>query len=143
MCEQVVKLLIEDDLVRELFPLDEWRIDPSTEARGKILQHERRLWVNNDLNAWHIAKLRQHAQDPTNYAGRLGFEGGFVSRLNSSFAELLRRLIRGGGRTPEEILERERESPGLHKALALNRDLKEKAPMSLQDQPTEAEDADL
>jgi hypothetical protein len=103
LCEQVVKLLIEDDLVRELSPPDEWRIHPSTEARGKGFQHERRLWVTNDLNAWHIAKLRQHAQDPTKQTGRTGFEGGFVSRLNSSFAELLRRLIRGGGRTPAEI----------------------------------------
>jgi hypothetical protein len=32
---------------------------------------------------------------------------------------------------PEEILKRERESPGLHKALALSRDPKKKAPMSL------------
>jgi hypothetical protein len=35
LCEQVVKLLIEEDLIRELSPLDEWRIHPSTEARGK------------------------------------------------------------------------------------------------------------
>jgi len=58
LCEQVVKLLMEDDLVRELSPPDEWRIHPSIEARGKGFQHERRLWVTNDLNAWHIAKLR-------------------------------------------------------------------------------------
>jgi hypothetical protein len=32
---------------------------------------------------------------------------------------------------PEGILERERESPGLHMALALSRDPMEKAPMSL------------
>ena len=99
LCEQVVKLLTEDDLVRELSPPDEWRIHPSTEARGKGFQHERKMWVKNDLNAWHIAKLRQHAQDPTKQAGRTGFEGGFVSHLNCSFAELLRRLIRGRGRS--------------------------------------------
>jgi hypothetical protein len=51
LCEHAVKLLIEDDLVRELSPHDEWRIHPSTEARGKGFQHERRLWVTNDLNA--------------------------------------------------------------------------------------------
>ncbi len=96
VCEHVVKLLVEDDLVRELSPQDEWRIHPSTEARGKGFQHERRLWVRNDLNAWHIAKLRQHAQDSTKYAGRSGFEGGFVSNINSSFTELFRRVIRGG-----------------------------------------------
>jgi hypothetical protein len=44
VCEQVVKLLVEDDLVIELS-------HPSTEARGKDFQHERRLWVRNDLNA--------------------------------------------------------------------------------------------
>jgi hypothetical protein len=51
LCEQVVKLLIEEDLVRELSPPDDWRIHPSTEARGKGYQHERKLWVTNDLNA--------------------------------------------------------------------------------------------
>ncbi len=95
LCERVIELLIKDELVRELSPPDEWRIHPSTEARGKGFQHERKLWVTNDLGTWHIAKLRQHAQDPTKSAGRSGFEGGFVSGLNSSFAELLRRLIRG------------------------------------------------
>ena len=35
LCEHAVKLLMEDDLVQELSPLDEWRIHPSTEARGK------------------------------------------------------------------------------------------------------------
>ena len=68
LCEQVVKLLIEEDLVRKLSPPDEWRIHPSTEARRKGYQHERKLWVTNDLNAWHIAKRRQHAQDPTKSA---------------------------------------------------------------------------
>ncbi len=33
LCERVIELLIKDDLVRELFPPDEWRIHPSTEAR--------------------------------------------------------------------------------------------------------------
>jgi hypothetical protein len=42
LCDQVVKLLIEDDLVQELYPPHEWRIHPSTEARGKDFQHERR-----------------------------------------------------------------------------------------------------
>jgi hypothetical protein len=58
------------------------------------------VWVTSDLKVWHIAKLRQHAQDPIKFVGRSGFEGGFVSRLNFSFAELLRRLMRGGGCTP-------------------------------------------
>ena len=44
---------------------------------------------------------------------------------------------------PKGTLERERESPGLYKALALSRDPKEKAPMSLQEHTTEAEEADL
>jgi hypothetical protein len=57
-CEQVVKLLIEEDLVRELSPPSDWRTHPSTKARGKGYQYERKLWVTNDLNAWHIAKLR-------------------------------------------------------------------------------------
>jgi len=44
---------------------------------------------------------------------------------------------------PEGTLERDRESPGLHMAPTLSRDLKEKAPMSLQDQATEKEESDL
>ena len=51
LCEHVVKLLIEEDLVRELSPPGDLRIHPSTEARGKGYQHERKLWVTNDLNA--------------------------------------------------------------------------------------------
>jgi hypothetical protein len=51
LCEQAVKLLIEEELVRELSPPDVLRIHPSTEARGKGYQHERKLWVTNDLNA--------------------------------------------------------------------------------------------
>jgi hypothetical protein len=129
LCGHVVKLLVEDDFVRELSPPNEWRIHSSTEARGKGFQHERRLWVTNDLNAWHITKLRQHAQDPTKSASRSGFEEGFVSRLNSSFAKLLRRLIKEEDAPPEEIMEREREFPGLHRALALSRDPKEKVSM--------------
>jgi len=102
LCERVVKLLAKDEFARELSPPpEEWRIQPSTEPRGKGFQHERRLWVKNDLNAWHVAKLRQHAQDPSKSAGRSGFEGGFVSRVNSAFIELLRRAIKDGeGRTP-------------------------------------------
>jgi hypothetical protein len=49
--EHDVKLLIEEDLIRELSPSDEWRIHPSTEARGKGYQNERRLRATNDLNA--------------------------------------------------------------------------------------------
>jgi hypothetical protein len=89
LCERVIELLIKDELARELSPPDEWRIHPSTEAPGKGFQHERKLWVTNDLGTWHIAKLRQHAHDPTKSAGRSGFEGGFVPSLNSSFAEQL------------------------------------------------------
>jgi hypothetical protein len=114
LCEKVVKLLAKDAFVRELSPPEERRIHPSTEARGKGFQHERRLWVKNDLNAWHIAKLRQHAQDPSKSGGRSWFEGGFVSRVNSAFAELLRRAIRdGGGRTPggEELSDKAHGEP--------------------------------
>ena len=100
LCEKVVKLLEEDEFVGELSPPEEWRIHPSTESRGKGFQHERRLWFKNDLNVWHIAKLRQHAQDPSKSARKSGFEGGFLSMVNFAFVELLRRAIRdGGGRT--------------------------------------------
>ena len=98
MCEKVVKLLAKEEFVRELSSPKEWRINPSTESRGKGFHYERRLWVKNDVNACHIAKLRQHAQDPSKSARRSGFEGGFVSKVNSAFAELLRRAIWDGGR---------------------------------------------
>jgi hypothetical protein len=89
MCERVVKLLTDDEVVKELSPPEDWRIHPSIVKRGKGFHHERRLWVKNDLNVWHIAKMRQHAQDPNESVGRSGFEGGFVSKVISAFAELL------------------------------------------------------
>jgi hypothetical protein len=51
VCEQVIKLLAEDELVREFTAPEEWRIHHSTEARGKGFQLERRLWAKNNLNA--------------------------------------------------------------------------------------------
>jgi hypothetical protein len=66
MCEQVIGLLSKSELVKDLYPMEERRIHPSTEARGKGFQHKRRIWVKNDLSTWHIiAKIRRHAQDPT------------------------------------------------------------------------------
>jgi len=70
MCEYGIKLLAEEELVGELSPPEEWRIHPSTEARDNGFQHKRRLLVKNELNAWHIVKIRQHAQDPTKLVGR-------------------------------------------------------------------------
>ena len=100
-CEQFIGFLSKVELVKELSPPpEEWRIHPSTEARGNGFHHERRLWIRNDLNTLHIAKIRQHAQDPAKSAGRSGFEGGFVSQVNSTFAKLLRCNIRGGGSAP-------------------------------------------
>jgi hypothetical protein len=62
---------------------------------GNGFPHETRLWVKNDLNALYIAKIRQHAQDPSKSAGRSSFEEDFFSRhANSTFAKLLRRTIR-------------------------------------------------
>jgi len=43
MCDHVIKLLVEDELVRELSSPEEYRIHPSTEARGEGVQHERML----------------------------------------------------------------------------------------------------
>jgi hypothetical protein len=59
------------------------------------------LWVKNDVNAWHIAKIRQHVQDLAKTAGRSGFEGGFVSSVIDAFTQLLRRVVRcrGGAST--------------------------------------------
>jgi hypothetical protein len=34
MCEQSIKILIADELFRELNPLEEWHIRPSTGAKG-------------------------------------------------------------------------------------------------------------
>jgi hypothetical protein len=85
--EQAVATLVERGNVRELSPLDEWRIHPSTEARGSGFQHERRVWGINDVDQWIILKIRQHSQDPTRTAARTGFEGGQVSNLNSDLAQ--------------------------------------------------------
>jgi len=35
MCEHVIKILDDDELVKELSPPEKWRNLPSTEARGK------------------------------------------------------------------------------------------------------------
>jgi hypothetical protein len=94
-CEQAINLLAKDEIVKDLSPLEKWRIHPSTGTRGKGFQNERRLWVKNDLNVWHIAKIRQHAQGPMKTAGRSGFEGGFVSSVNDAFTHLLRRIVIG------------------------------------------------
>ena len=80
MYEHVVKLLVEDELVKELSPPEAWRIHPSIETRGKGLHHERRLLVKNVLTAWHITKLRQHAQDPKKSARRSGFTARYTVR---------------------------------------------------------------
>jgi hypothetical protein len=49
--EHAIKRLAEEELVREIPPPEEWRIHPSTDAKGNGFQHERRLWVKNNLNA--------------------------------------------------------------------------------------------
>jgi len=43
LCEQVIKLLAEEELVTDFSPPEKWRIHPSTEAKGKGFQHERML----------------------------------------------------------------------------------------------------
>jgi hypothetical protein len=85
ICEQAIKLLVKDELVKKLSPLEKWRVRPSTEARDKGSQHERRLCVKNDINAWHIAKIHQHAKHPSKTAERSVFEEGFVSSVNDAF----------------------------------------------------------
>jgi hypothetical protein len=102
--EQALTALIEFGTVRELTPPGEWRIHPSTEARGSGFQHERIVWGINDQDQWITIKIRQHAQDPSRIAGRTGFEGGCVSGLNSHLSELLRYNIRsGGGGAPRPV----------------------------------------
>jgi hypothetical protein len=94
--EQAIELLAKDEIFRELSPPKECRIHSSTEARGKGVKYERRLWVKNDRNAWHIAKIRQHAQDATKTIGKSGLDGGLVSSVNNAFTQLLRHIVRGG-----------------------------------------------
>ena len=97
--EQAAATLAERGTVRELSPPDEWRIHPSTEARGSGFRHERRVWGINDVDQWIVLNIRQHSQDPIRTTARTGFEGSQVSKLNSDLAQLLRSLVRGGGRT--------------------------------------------
>ena len=96
--EQALAIMVERGTVQEFSPPDEWRIHPSTEARGSGFQHERRVWGTNDSGQWITLKIRQHSQDPERTAARTGFEGGFVSNLNSGLSQLLRSIVRGGGR---------------------------------------------
>ena len=118
---------------------------PVNKVRGKGFQHERRLWVKNDINAWHIAKIRQHTQDPTKLAGRSSFEGGFVSHDNSAFAVLLRRTVRGGGRTPgeESTLRAGAGIHGVAEGHSPQFGFKGKALMHLREQEAEEEDKAL
>ena len=46
-----------------------------------------------------MPKVRQHSQDSSRTASWTGFEGGEVFILNSDLAELLRSVIRSGGRS--------------------------------------------
>jgi hypothetical protein len=89
--------LTEQRSIRELSPPDDWRIHPSTEARGSGFQHERRVWGTDDQYSWVTLKIRQHAQDPIKTACRTGFEGSNVSGLNTHLAGLLRSFARNGG----------------------------------------------
>ena len=94
-CEEVVLTsLTAEGILQELNPPDTWRINLGT-TKGKV-QHERLVCALNDQGQWTSAKIRQHAQDPERTAGAIGFEGGYFSTLNSSFAKLLRSTIRGG-----------------------------------------------
>jgi hypothetical protein len=43
-------------------------------------------------------KIRQNSQDPQRTPGGFGFEIGVVTTINSSFSQLLRGVVRGGGR---------------------------------------------
>jgi hypothetical protein len=93
--EQAHAILVERGTFEELSPPDEWRIHPSTEARGSGFQHKRRVWGTNDLDQWITLKIRQHAQDPRRTQTRTGFESGQVTALNTDLAQLLRAITQG------------------------------------------------
>ena len=95
--ELALTSLISLGRIKECDPPCEWRIHPSTEARGSGFQHERFVWCIDDENEWTMLKIRQHATDPSRTAGRTGFEGNHVSGLNAQLAGLLRSITRGGG----------------------------------------------
>ena len=94
--EQALSGLKDKGIVLELKPPSEWRIHPSTEARGSGFQHERLVWGIDDHDDWAVVKIRQHAADPTRTAGRTGFEGNDVVNLNTDLTQLLRSTVRGG-----------------------------------------------
>ena len=50
--EQAIAGLVDKGPVLELSPPSEWRIHPSTEARGSSFQHERLVWGINYENEW-------------------------------------------------------------------------------------------
>ena len=100
--ERAVHGLVDQGIISELSPRDEWRVHPSTEARGSGFQHERLVRGINDRNEWITLKLRQHAQDPERTAGRTGFEGSEVADLNANLTKLLRSAARGG-RTSDSV----------------------------------------
>ncbi len=96
-----------------------------------------RLSVRNDLNTWHIAKIRQHTHkiEPTKSAGRKDFEGGFVSSINSVSPNYFD-VLSEAEETP--LLVMESEFPGLQRATAKSLDPKGKTTMSLRDLEVEA-----
>jgi len=63
--EQALSGLIDKGIVFELQTSSEWRIHPSTEARGSSFEHERLVWGINDHVDWAIVKIHQHASDPS------------------------------------------------------------------------------
>jgi hypothetical protein len=143
MCEQVVKLLIEDELVRELSP---------RRTRGSTLQQKpapkasttrggcgSRIILTPSIS---LSCVSTHNTLPSLHADRGSREASFPTSipLSSNYFDV---LSEEEDAPPQGTLERERRFPELHRALAFSRDPKQKASMSLHAHEMEAEEADL
>ena len=129
--EHAVKLLVENDLVRELYTpmnggstLQPKPVEKDFSTRGSCGLPTTST-LGTSLNCASTLKTLPRLQ--ADRASREASSPASTPPLPNYFDV----LSEEEDSPPEEILERERESPGLHKALAFSRDPKEKAPMYL------------
>jgi len=78
--------------------------NPSLNRGSRIRLSSRASCIGiNENDQWIVLKIRQHSQDPTRTNARTGLEGSQVSNLNNDLAQLLRSIVRGGGRSKVTI----------------------------------------
>ena len=141
LCEQVIKLLAEEELVRELSPPEESRTHPSTEAfimKGGYRSRTTSAHGILPRSASTHKTLLNRREDPALEEA----SSPTPIPLSPNYFDV---LSEEQDAPPEEIAphETEREFLGLQRVIALRKDPKGKAPMLLREQETMAAEETL